>query len=73
MANVSFDCYKWVSSYVDLIGKLAKNNYNERWMQVVNREVFKIVEKDIHAVPAKLGFNHYRSYGDGKPGTFTEK
>ena len=42
-------------------------------MQVVNREVFKIVEKDIHAVPAKLGFNHYRSYGDGKPGAFTEK
>ena len=42
-------------------------------MQVVNREVFKIVEKDIHAVPAKLGFSHYRSYGDGKPGAFTEK
>ena len=53
------------------IGKLAKNNYNERWMQVVNREVFKIVEKDIHQVPAKLGFKHYRSYGDGT-GDFTE-
>lgn len=42
-------------------------------MQVVNREVFKIVEKDIHTVPAKLGFNQYRSYGDGKAGEFTEK
>merc|ERR1711962_1904883 len=52
------------------IGKLAKNNYNEKWMQVVNREVFKIVEKDIHVIPPKLGFNNYRSYGDGKPGVW---
>ena len=41
-------------------------------MQVVNREVFKIVEKDIHQVPAKLGYKHYRSYGDGKMGVFTD-
>merc|ERR1711962_1753509 len=52
------------------IGKLAKNNYNEKWMQVVNREVFKIVEKDIHVIPPKLGFNNYRSYGDGKAGVW---
>ena len=47
------------------IGKLAKNNYNKKWMQVVNREVFKIVEADIHKIPPKLGFKHYRSYGSG--------